>query len=65
MARNGEDLFRSKGSRCWYFKYRRLDGKYHEQSTEREKGEARISRDEELAPLSSGPDPERGEGLDA
>jgi hypothetical protein len=58
MARDGKNLFRRNGSRFWYFKYKGLDGKYHEQSTGREtKSEARVVRDEEMARYRAGQTP--------
>lgn len=58
MARDGENLFRRKGDRFWYFKYKGLDGKWHEESTGKElKSEARDERNDRLARYKAGQTP--------
>jgi len=58
MARDGENLFPRKGSPYWYFKYKGLDGRWHEQSTRKtKKSEARDVRNEELARYKAGQTP--------
>ena len=58
MARDGENLFRRPGSRFWYFKYKGLDGKFHEESTGKGlKSEARDERNDRLARYKAGQTP--------
>lgn len=58
MPRDGENLFRRKGERFWYFKYKGLDGKWHEQSTGKaKKSDARDFRNEEMARYKAGQTP--------
>jgi integrase len=57
MARDGDNLFLR--GRVWYFKYKGADGKYHEQSTgKQKKTEARSVRDERMATFRQGQLPE-------
>jgi hypothetical protein len=49
MPTDGENLFRRNGERFWDFKYKGLDGKWHEESTGKElKSQARDERNDRL-----------------
>ena len=58
MPRDGENLFRRKGDRFWSFKYKGLDGMWHEESTGKElKSNARDVRNDNLARYRAGQTP--------